>query len=384
MERYLPPAQIGILGGGQLGKMLAQAAKRMGYRVLILDPQENSPAAQVADGQMVAGFYDRSQLAALVRASHVTTYEIEHVDTEILKELRDEGYTIDPWPEILEVIQDKLRQKEVLAAAGLPTGRFAPADIPDAQAFAQFGYPLVQKARKGGYDGRGVALVRHPGELDGALPVPSVLEEMVDVDKELAVMVARGRDGALCSYPVVEMIVDERANMLDLALAPAPIDEETARRAQELAEGTVEALGGVGIFGVEMFLSKAGELIVNEVAPRPHNSGHYTIEACVTDQFEQHLRAVAGLPLGDTTLLRPAVMVNLVGAPGYTGAPVVEGLAEVLALPGTAVHIYGKGETRPYRKMGHVTVVAEDLDGALEKALQVKGMLQIKGERFDA
>lgn len=375
-----PLAKLGIIGGGQLGKMTAVEAKKLGLEVIILDPAPNSPAGQIADRQIIGSFTDPVKLRELVAQCDVTTYDIEHIDTTVMKEIAAQGAQIHPSPQLLEIIQDKLVQKEVLAAAGLPVPEFRRLDATDAAAFAEFGYPLAQKARKGGYDGRGVALLRTPADLDKALSGPCMVERLVDVEQELAVMVARGLDGEVCAYPVVEMVFDPRANILDLLLAPARIPQEVAAEAQALAVRTVEALNGVGVFGVELFLSRCGELLVNEVAPRPHNSGHYTIEACVTCQYEQHLRAITGLPLGSTDQLRPAAMINLLGEPGYSGVPVVEGLRQALAIPGVSVHIYGKQETRPFRKMGHVTVLDQDLERARLKALRVKELLKIKSE----
>lgn len=375
-----PLAKLGIIGGGQLGKMTAVEAKKLGLQVIILDPAPNSPAGQIADHQIIGSFTDPEKLRELVEQCDVTTYDIEHIDTTVMQEIAAQGAQIHPSPKLLEIIQDKLVQKEVLSAAGLPVPEFLRLDAPDAAAFAEFGYPLAQKARKGGYDGRGVALLHGPADFDKALPGLCMVERLVDVEQELAVMVARGLDGEVCAYPVVEMVFDPRANILDLLLAPARIPKEVAAEAQALAIRTVEALDGVGVFGVELFLSRKGELLVNEVAPRPHNSGHYTIEACVTCQYEQHLRAITGLPLGSTDQLRPAAMINLLGEPGYSGPPVVEGLRQALAIPGVSVHIYGKEETRPFRKMGHVTVLDEDLERARLKALRVKDLLKIKSE----
>ena len=222
--------------------------------------------------------------------------------------------------------------------------------------------------------------MRTAAEFDSHLPVPSLVERFVPAEKELAVLVARGPDGRCETYPVVEMIFRPGENMLDLLLAPAQVDPAIAAAAEALGVRTVEALDGVGIFGVEMFLTADGELLVNEVAPRTHNSGHYTIEACVTDQFEQHLRAIIGLPLGSTRLLSPAAMVNLLGAPGHRGRPLIRDMAAALSMPGVCVHIYGKAATTPYRKMGHVTVLEGDIETARRKAEQVRGLIDITGE----
>jgi 5-(carboxyamino)imidazole ribonucleotide synthase len=239
---------------------------------------------------------------------------------------------------------------------------------------------LVQKARRGGYDGRGVQVMRSAEDFGRRLPVPSLIERFVHADRELAVLVARGQDGVNRCYPPVEMCFHEGENVLDMLLAPARVSAAVADAARRLAVATVEALGGVGVFGVEMFLTEEGGLLVNEVAPRTHNSGHYTIEACMTDQFEQHLRAVTGLPLGATDLLMPAAMINLLGEPGFGGRPVIRGLREILAIPGVSLHLYGKAISRPYRKMGHVTVLDADVERAREKARQVRDLVRIEGE----
>ncbi|MEZ5489692.1 MAG: 5-(carboxyamino)imidazole ribonucleotide synthase [Gammaproteobacteria bacterium] len=375
-----PVKRIGIIGGGQLGRLMVMAAHKLGCAATVLDPHRNSPAGQLAGHEIVGNFDDSVRIRELVESCEVTTYDIESIATESLVELADQGHVILPAPSLLALIQDKLAQKQRFVEAGIPTADFVPMDQPEAEAFQQFGYPLVQKARRGGYDGRGVAILDSPADFDRHLKTPSLLERRIDTDKELAVMVVRAPDGEMRCYPVVEMVFNPEQNVLDQLLVPARIDEALAQKTQQLAMDTVKALNGVGIFGVEFFLARDGELLVNEVAPRTHNSGHYTIEACVTDQFEQHLRAILGLPLGSTELLCPAVMLNLLGEPGFAGRPLVAGFAQALAIPGVSVHLYGKAETRPYRKMGHVTVLDQDLERAREKARQVSEVLRIEGE----
>ncbi len=375
-----PVARIGIIGGGQLGRMMVKAAKRLGCTCVVLDPTPGSPAGQVAGHQIVGDYHDPAKLRELTESCDVTTFDIEDIDAETLIELQREGRQIHPDPSVLALIQDKLTQKQALAEADIPTSPFVRLDEPSLEAFAAFGYPLVQKARRGGYDGRGVAVMRGPEDFPGHLRVPSLLERFVPAAKELAVLVARGHDGDCRCYPPVEMVMQPEQNLLDMLLAPADIAPETAAAAERLAKRTVAALGGVGIFGIELFLSAEGELLVNEVAPRTHNSGHHTIEANMTDQFEQHLRAVVGLPLGSTDQLSPAVMINLLGAPGQRGRPVIKGLAAALAIPGVCLHIYGKAATAPFRKMGHVTVLDRDLSSARRKALEVRALIEIVGE----
>lgn len=375
-----PVARIGIIGGGQLGRMMVRAAKSLGCTCVVLDPTPNSPAGQVSGHQIVGNYHDPVVLRELVESCGVTTFDIEDIDAHTLMELARAGRRIFPSPGLLADIQDKLRQKQVLSAGGIPTAEFAAALSPDPREFARFGYPLVQKACRGGYDGRGVQVMRDAADFDRHLKVPSLIERFIPATKELAVMVARGQDGDTRCYPPVEMCFRAGENILDLLLAPARIPAELAAAAQRLAIDTVEALAGVGIFGIELFLTPAGELLVNEVAPRTHNSGHYTIEACMTDQFEQHLRAITGLPLGATDLLAPAAMINLLGMPGCGGRPVIRGLRAALAIPGVSLHLYGKATTRPHRKMGHVTVLDHDIEQARDKAERVRDLIRIEGQ----
>lgn len=372
--------KIGIIGGGQLGKMLAQEAKKLNLPVTVLDPTPQCPAYSLVDRQIVAGFYDEVKIRELVTSSDITTFEIEHISTKVLKELQAMGHKIHPSPEVLEIIQDKAKQKQMLDKNGIPTARWALVESDIAEAARKFSLPAVQKACKGGYDGRGVFVIQNPEDLSDALQCESFLEELIPVEKELAVMVARSIKGEVKCYPVVEMTFNHKANICDDTIAPARVEESIKKEAEDLAIRCVKALDGVGIFGVEMFLTKNNRVLVNEIAPRPHNSGHYTIEACVTSQFEQHLRAILGLPLGSTELVMPAVMVNLLGAEGYQGKPCFEGIDEVLSIPGVSVHIYGKKETKPYRKMGHITVVDKNIENALEKAEIVKETIRVVSE----
>ena len=381
-----PAVSVAILGGGQLARMMIYESRKLGLRFSVLDSSEDVPAGKLADRFYSGSLESASDLERIILENDVTTYDIEHINTEALGRLSEAGHAIFPAPEILAIIQDKGIQKKHLQDAGIPVPAFSlfdpPAQILSAPTLP-VPFPAVQKARRGGYDGRGVAVLRNEDDLDTMLPVPSMLEEFVDFEVELAVMVARDRKGQVLSYPVAEMYFDENANICDTVIAPARFGERVEAEARRIAEETVVALAGVGVFGIELFLTKDGKILVNEVAPRPHNSGHYTIEGCVTSQFEQHIRAVAGFPLGSTDLHRPAVMFNLLGAPGFSGRPVVRGLSEALAIPGASVHLYGKSETRPYRKMGHVTVTGRDVETVLGKAERVRECIRIEGERND-
>ena len=375
-----PVARIGLIGGGQLGRMMVKAAKRLGCTCVVLDPVPGSPAAQVAGHQIVGGYSDPAKLRELAESCDLMTFELENIETDTLLGLESEGHRIHPRPALLAIIQDKYRQKCFLRDAGIPTSDFVDMPAPDAKAFAEFGYPLVQKAKRGGYDGRGVVVMPNADTFDSHLPVPAYVERFVEADKELAVMVARNLAGDCVAYPTVEMRFHADGNVLDYLLAPAQVSDELARQAEALAKRTVQVMDGVGVFGIEMFLTSDGELLVNEVAPRTHNSGHHTIEACVTDQFEQHLRAILNLPLGDTRQLSPATMVNLLGEPGYRGRPMISGLSAALRIPGVCVHFYGKAVTKPGRKMGHVTVIDADIGAACAKAEQVKSLIKVLGD----
>ncbi|NCB14541.1 MAG: 5-(carboxyamino)imidazole ribonucleotide synthase, partial [Erysipelotrichia bacterium] len=297
----------------------------------------------------------------------------------VLKELYDADYRIFPSPYVMELIQDKYEQKKLLHEKGIPVPKYK--NVETKEDLQSFGLPVIQKTKKGGYDGKGVMLLKTKEDLENCIKVESFIEELVDIDKELAIIVARNIEGEIAAYPVVEMLFDERVNICDIVMAPAKIDETLNEKVKEIAIKSIEVLDGVGIFGVELFLTKQGEVFVNEIAPRPHNSGHYTVESCATSQFEQIIRAVTNLPLGSTKLISPSVMVNLLGEEGYEGEPFIEGIHDALEIPELSFHFYGKKETKPFRKMGHITVLDENLNEALKKALKAKDILKIKGSK---
>ncbi|MCL2800840.1 MAG: 5-(carboxyamino)imidazole ribonucleotide synthase [Treponema sp.] len=377
MAALLPPGIIGIIGGGQLGRMMIYRAKKLGYRFSVLD-EKGAPAENLADFSVHGSLKDPAALKNLANVSDLLTYEIEHINTDALDELVSNGVKIFPSPSMLRIIQDKLLQKELFIKKGIPTADYFSADDPENFDFSQKKFSLVQKLRKGGYDGRGVKVLNATN--DKPMNAPSIFEDMIDIEKELAVMVARSTDGSIAVFPVTEMAFNPDHNICDTVIAPARIDEKTAEAAKEISVNVVKALDGVGIFGVELFLDKKGNVLINEVAPRPHNSGHYTMEACVTCQFEQHIRAITGLPLGDTTLIRPAVMLNLLGEDGSYGEVELQGYEEALKVPGMSLHLYGKTESRPVRKMGHFTVTADTLEEAIKKSEYVRSILKIHGK----
>ncbi len=378
----LPGETVGIVGGGQLGRMLAFEGRRMGYRILVLDPQEDSPAGQVADAQIVAPLSDLDAARELAGRCRVVTLEWENADAAVLREL--EGRVpLHPSPSVLEVAQNRLREKDAARRLGLPTAAYRPVRSRDDLQFAlrEVGLPGVLKTVRGGYDGRGQALLRAHSEADAAytqltvLEPELILEEWIDFRLEISVICARTERGELATFPVGENL--HRQGILDACCIPAPLAPSLVAEAQRMGEALAEGLGVVGLLAVEMFVGKDDRLRINEIAPRPHNSGHYTWEACAVSQFEQHLRAVCGLPLGTTELLRPAAMVNLLGDEIGTGEGLPE-LAAALSDSAATLHLYGKREARPRRKMGHLTVLAADAGEALARARRAKAVLMGK------
>jgi 5-(carboxyamino)imidazole ribonucleotide synthase len=367
-----PPFRIAVVGGGQLGKMMTTAAKQMGFHVTVLDPTPGSPASQVADCQVVADFNDGEAIRRLAREADVITYEFEHIDSAALIALEEEGRPVYPTPLTLRVIQNKKTQKEALKAAGILVAPYMPiACLADAQQAGEcFGYPFLLKACTGGYDGKGNALVSEKADLEEALAMLGhcelMAEQFVPFTCEVSVMVARSQNGDIRTYPLSEN--EHEDNILHRSIVPARVTDTVAACAKTVAANVMSLFDGVGVFCVEMFVTAKGEILVNEVAPRPHNSGHYTIEACNTSQYEQQVRAITGLPLGDTELLTPVVMINLLGEEGHNGPAILTGCNKALQLPGVHLHFYGKIMTEPKRKMGHITVTAKTLSEALRIA----------------
>jgi 5-(carboxyamino)imidazole ribonucleotide synthase len=366
--------RIGLIGGGQLGRMLILAAKQMGFTVTVLDPAPNCPAQSLADAHIAADFYDAGAIKALGAASDVVTFEIEHIDTQALAAL-PAAY---PLAATLARVQNKLAQKQTLRAKGLPVPDFleisGPGDIQ--QAGAALGWPFFLKAAKGGYDGRGNFLVGKESDA-ASLDVTGgkfFAEQYVPFEKEISVLLCRGLDGSAVTYPVAEN--RHKDSILIETRAPAEISPTTRAQALEIALEAARAFEAVGMFCVELFVTPKG-LLVNELAPRPHNSGHYTLEACPVSQFAQHIRAITGLPLAGAGPWAPAVMRNLLGE--GTGTPRVVGAEAALALEGLALHLYGKRECRPLRKMGHYTVVARTLAEAAATAEAAAKVLRVVG-----
>lgn len=373
---------VAVLGGGQLGTMLAEAAQPLRVRVQCLDPDPVAPASYNAQSFAEGDLRDPRTVEAFGRHADVVTIEIEAVSTEGMRRLRDDhGRPVYPSPEALATIQDKGLQKEHYRRHGIPTAPYRLyGDAVAARRAAEDGvhaYPFVQKSRTGGYDGKGVKIVRSAADLDDLLPGPCLLEAFAPYTAELAVIVARRPSGQARTYPVVEMAFDPEENLVTQLISPARIPAAVAEAARALAERVAATLEVAGLLAVELFLNADGTLWVNEVAPRPHNSGHVTMDGFASSQFEQHLRAVLDWPLASTEQYRPAVMVNLLGDASGAGEARYEGLDEVLALPGVHVHLYGKRLTKPYRKMGHVNVVAETIEEAIATAGEVRARLRV-------
>ncbi|PJW14651.1 5-(carboxyamino)imidazole ribonucleotide synthase [Geobacillus sp. Manikaran-105] len=365
-KRWIVPGQtIGMIGGGQLGRMMALAAREMGFRIAVLDPTPDSPCGQVADVEITAPYHDLDAIAELARVSDVITYEFENIDAQALEWLEANAY-VPQGSRLLAVTQDRALEKAAIVEAGLPVAPYREVDGWDEleQAVAMTGFPCVLKTRRGGYDGKGQYVLRGEGDLAKAADLlglgPCILEGWVPFVKEMSVIVARNLDGETAVFPVAENIHIE--NILHQTIVPARIPESVQERAIRYAEVLAASFSLVGTLAVEMFLTADGDIYINELAPRPHNSGHYTINACATSQFAQHIRAVCNWPLGSTELLKPAVMVNLLGE--HVGPAI----GQIGALGGAAyLHLYGKHEAKPKRKMGHVTVLADDVEEALRR-----------------
>ncbi|MBU3662095.1 MAG: 5-(carboxyamino)imidazole ribonucleotide synthase [Bacteroidetes bacterium] len=371
--------RIGVLGGGQLGRMMIEETLRLNLSYNILEADSNCPCAPLASNFIEGSLMDAEKINQLAAISDVLTWEIEHVNTEALIALEEAGKEIIPSPKILQLIQDKGLQKQFYLDHQIPTGAFFLVNNPNEWAAAIEKLPgnkFVAKTRKGGYDGKGVAILNKHDILKGNEPIPfegpCVLEAFVPCEKELAVIVARDKQGNIVSYPSIEMEFDSKANLVTLLLSPARVGSIIEEEAEQIARKVVKALNGPGLFAVEMFLDQEGKIWVNEVAPRAHNSGHHTIEACYTSQFEQLARIVIGLPLGSTELVQPAAMINLLGAPDFSGSYKLDKLEEVSKLPGVFIHLYAKAESKPMRKMGHVCIMAPTLTEVIEKANYVR------------
>ncbi len=376
MNTFNQNFKLGILGGGQLGRMLIQAGIDYNLQFAILDPDENAPCSSLAEFHH-GSLTDYDTVMKFGSGCDILTIEIENVNTKALKDLQKAGKTVFPQPELIELIQDKRVQKKFYLDNKIPTAAFILTENAEEVKNNIDFLPAVNKLGKEGYDGRGVQILKSKEDVANAFDAPGLLEKLIDFDKEIAIIVARNANGAIVSYPAVEMMFHPVHNLVEYLFAPAEISSDIQEKADKIARSVIEKLELVGLLAVEMFVTKEGEVLVNEVAPRPHNSGHQTIEANVTSQYEQHLRAILNLPLGNTEIILPSAMVNLLGEAGYAGDALYEGFDKVIREKGVHVHLYGKKKTKPFRKMGHVTIVDENIDQLKRKAKFVKETLKV-------
>jgi len=372
---------LGILGGGQLGKMLLTETRKFDITTKVLDPSPDAPCRIACNTFVQGNLTDFNTVYNFGKDVDVLTIEIENVNVEALEKLQTEGVKVYPSPQTIKNIQNKATQKQFYATHGIPTAPFQVFQNTESLKKAineqQLSLPFVWKSARFGYDGNGVKIVRQLTDLNLLPNDQCIAESLVPFKKELAVIVARNAKGQVRTYPVVEMEFHPEANQVEYVLCPARIEEAVAQKARTIAIQVAQAFEVVGLLAVELFQTENDEILVNEVAPRPHNSGHYSIEAAYTNQFEQHLRAILNLPLGSTESKVAGVMVNLVGAEGYQGKVVYENIEQIMAMEGVTPHIYGKKETRPFRKMGHVTIVNPNINKARQIAEQVKNTIRI-------
>jgi 5-(carboxyamino)imidazole ribonucleotide synthase len=370
---------LGILGGGQLGKMLIQEAVNLNLELFVLDPDQHAPCKHLVAHFTCGSLLDFDTVYRFGKQVEVLTIEIEHVNVEALFSLEEEGVKVYPQPAVLKMVQDKGAQKLFYQENRIPTASFFLTDdkATSIKIWEEHGNAFMQKLRKGGYDGKGVTKLSKDSDLPNAFDAPSVMEQLVDFKKEIAVMVARNANNEVAVYDVVEMDFNSQHNLVEFLQMPAHVTKEIEEKAKQIALKVAEKAGIVGILAVEMFLTHDNQILVNEIAPRAHNSGHQTIEACRTSQYAQHLRAILNLPLGNTACHTPSIMVNLLGEADKTGEAIYQGLQEVLKLPNVYVHLYGKKITKPFRKMGHVTILHERVEEAIKNARLVQSTLKV-------
>lgn len=377
MKTFYGDLKVGILGGGQLGRMWIQNALNYNVTCHVIDPDAHAPCKNICDHFEQGDITDFDTVYKFGQSVDLITIEIEKVNVEALEKLEQEGKMVYPQPSILKMIRDKGIQKQWLKDHNIPTSDFKLIDDKAELASINWSMPYVQKSRKDGYDGKGVQIIRTNEDLNLAFEKDSLIERLVDFEKEISVIVARNLNGDIKCFPLVEMEFHPTANLVEFLISPAEVSNFIEMKAENIAIDIAEKLELVGLLAVEMFLTKEGDILVNEMAPRPHNSGHQTIEGNITSQFEQHLRAIFNQPLGDTSSKFTSVMVNVLGEDKYTGEAIYQGMEELLDLPGVYVHLYGKKITKPFRKMGHVTIVDENRELAIRKVKFVKENLKV-------
>ncbi len=373
--------KLGILGGGQLGKMLLYETRKFDIHTKVLEASEEAPSRIACDEFVLGSLMDYDTVYNFGKKVDVLTIEIENVNLDALEKLEEEGVNVYPPTKALRIIQNKATQKLFYTDHQIPTASFSrfayASEIKDSIENGGLEFPFVWKAAQFGYDGQGVKVIRSLSDLDGLPKGECIAEKMIPFKNELAVIVVRNPNGDVVTYPAVEMEFHPEANQVEYVICPARIDTQVAKKAQKIALAVSQQIGHIGILAVEMFQTEDDDILINEVAPRPHNSGHYSIEASYTNQFEQHIRAILNLPLGNTASKLAGIMVNLVGAEGHTGDVVYKNMEKIMAMPGVTPHIYGKKQTRPFRKMGHVTIVNEDITEARKIAQKVKETIKV-------
>ena len=369
--------KLGILGGGQLGRMLIQSCIDFNIAPHILDADPSAPCKPLAGEFVLGDPTNFDDVLNFGKNLDIITIEVENVNTEALVELQKMGKKVFPQPNVIKLIQDKRTQKQFYLDNGIPTAEFVlidnKADLNNHKAFL----PAVQKLGKAGYDGRGVQKISTEADFEKGFEEPSLLEKLIDFEKEISVITARNESGEIVLYPVVELVFHPEYNMVDYLFSPAKISLELEQKAFEIAKKVVEKLEIVGLLAVEMFVTKSGEILVNEVAPRPHNSGHQTIKANCTSQYEQHLRAILNLPLGSPAITKQSAMVNILGSSGFIGLAIYEGIETVLQMEGAFIHLYGKKYTKPQRKMGHITILDDDFESLQEKVKNINATIKV-------
>ena len=373
---------IGIIGGGQLGKMILSESNRMSLKTSVLDSNKNSPCKNLTNNFFVGDLNNYNDVLEFGKKCDIITFEIEHINVDALTELQKIGKKVYPKPETLSIIQDKSKQKKFYSENNLPTSEFKfYSNINELNNHVNDGkidFPCVWKKTKFGYDGFGVKILKSKSDILDLPDCEMIIEDYVPFKKELAVIVARNLNGDIKTYETVEMEFNSDSNQVEFVISPSRISNELKERAKEIAIETTKKIDNIGLLAVEMFLTENDEILINEVAPRPHNSGHFTIEACPTSQFEQHLRSILNLPLGNTTHNNFAIMLNLVGDNGFDGNVFYENLESAYNEANTHVHIYGKEKTRPNRKMGHITIICDKFEDAYNKAVYIKSKIKVK------
>lgn len=377
MAKQISDLKLGILGGGQLGRMLIQQAINYNLTTLVLDPDPDAPCKDLCKTFENGSITDFDTVYNFGKKADIITIEIEKVNIEALEQLEKEGKKVFPQSRVIRLIQDKGVQKQFFKENDIPTAPFQVVTGKEDLRQSSFNYPYVIKLRKDGYDGRGVMVINSDHDAKNAFDAPCIIEQYVEFEKEIAVIVARNQKGDVETFPMVEMEFNREANLVEFLISPSTYAETVQQRAENIAKNIATALNITGILAVEMFVTREGEILVNEVAPRPHNSGHHTIEGNYVSQYDQLIRAIFNLPLGDTSSVTNAVMINLLGEKGFDGVAKYENLDKVLSIDGAYVHLYGKKYTKHFRKMGHVTVVDIDRDKAIEKAKFIQKTLKV-------